>query len=173
MHASSRSSGTPSGGHSQSCKPRENLICERSSSFLPRAIAGIDPRICACGSWQRWRKLGRQCSSFTRPMIGAIRQIRAYDARKDKDEPEESKAVQRGDCTLGIESVHRLEPGPIDAESKAGTRHTPKRAGYGRWFPITFQASWVWPASNPAFSRKNSSSVWGFLPVTMRIASVV
>ena len=46
-------------------------------------------------------------------------QIRAYDARKDKDEPKKSKAVQCSDCTLGIESIYRLEPGPnIDAEAK-------------------------------------------------------
>ena len=45
--------------------------------------------------------------------------IRAYDARKDKDEPKKSKAVQCSDCTLGIESVDRLEPGPnVDAETK-------------------------------------------------------
>src|SRR5579863_10711939 len=49
----------------------------------------------------------------------ASRHTRANDSRKDKDEPEESKAVQRSDGTLGFESVHRLEPGPkVDAETK-------------------------------------------------------
>ena len=38
-------------------------------------------------------------------------QIGADDARKDKDQPEEAKAVQCGDGALGIEPVHRLEPG--------------------------------------------------------------
>jgi len=47
----------------------------------------------------------------------AGRQTGAYDAWRDKDEPKESKAVLRGDCTLRIEPVRRLEPGPqLDAE---------------------------------------------------------
>ena len=44
---------------------------------------------------------------------------RPYDARKDKDEPEESKTVQCSDCTLGIVSIHGLKPGPdVDAKAK-------------------------------------------------------
>src|SRR5215469_6734173 len=47
------------------------------------------------------------------------RQIRPHDARKNKDEPEESKAVQCSDCSLGIVSIHGLEPGPnIDTEAQ-------------------------------------------------------
>ena len=46
-------------------------------------------------------------------------QIGADDAWKDKDEPEEAKAVQSGDGALRIESVHRPEPGQnVHAEAK-------------------------------------------------------
>jgi hypothetical protein len=40
-----------------------------------------------------------------------LRQI-ADDSRKDEDEPEEAKAVQRGDGALRLNAVHRPEPRP-------------------------------------------------------------
>jgi hypothetical protein len=46
-------------------------------------------------------------------------QSRPYDARKDKDKPEESKTVQCSDRTLRRESIHDLELGPnVNAEAK-------------------------------------------------------
>src|SRR5579859_667913 len=45
--------------------------------------------------------------------------IRPYDPGKDKDQPKESEAVQRSDCTVGVEPVRPLEPGPkVDVEAK-------------------------------------------------------
>jgi hypothetical protein len=46
-------------------------------------------------------------------------QIRADDAWKNKDEPEEAEAVQRSDGALRCDQVHRLEPGQdVHAEAK-------------------------------------------------------
>ena len=46
-------------------------------------------------------------------------QIGADDAGKDKDEPEEAKAVQRSDDAVCFEPVHRPEPGQnVSAETK-------------------------------------------------------
>src|SRR5665213_706179 len=41
----------------------------------------------------------------------ARRQIVTDDAREYKYEPEKSKTVQRGNCTLSLDQTHRLEPG--------------------------------------------------------------
>ena len=46
-------------------------------------------------------------------------QIGPHDAWNQKDEPEEAEAVQRCNCALRIDAVHRLKPGEdIDKDAK-------------------------------------------------------
>ena len=67
-------------------------------------------------------------------------QVGADDARKDKDEPEEAKAVQSRDNAVRFDSAHRPELGQdVHARSKAATRHNLKRDVVGRCLPATFE----------------------------------
>jgi hypothetical protein len=45
--------------------------------------------------------------------------MRAYDAREDKNQPEEAKAMQGSDGAMRFEPAHRPEPGQnVNTEAK-------------------------------------------------------